>query len=90
MDVWNGEVIQGPAERTVSASFSEIPVYLREGAIMPVHLNKSLQWGESMTDSRVPALVATIPTKEMAANHDTFALRVYNCQYSICFFVMHS
>lgn len=65
-NLWNGEAIQGPVEQTVSATFLEIPVYLREGALMPVQLNKTLQWGASMTDNRVPAMVVTIPKAEVA------------------------
>ncbi|MHB9131816.1 MAG: TIM-barrel domain-containing protein [Armatimonadota bacterium] len=60
-DFWTGEVIDGPAARQVEAPLYRIPLYLRNGAILPVHLNGALQWGESMTNDRVAALVITPP-----------------------------
>jgi ribosomal protein S6E (S10) len=38
-----------------------IPVYLKEGAIVPVQLNRSLRFGESMTNNKVGALIVTLP-----------------------------
>jgi alpha-glucosidase (family GH31 glycosyl hydrolase) len=60
-DFWTGEVVAGPQTRQVEAPLERIPLYLRAGAALPVHLHGTLQWGASMTGSRVGALVATPP-----------------------------
>ncbi len=62
--LWDGRTITGPDKIQVPASRDEIPVYLKEGAIVPVRLNKDLQWGESMTGGGVSALVVTTPRQE--------------------------
>lgn len=60
-DFWSGDIIDGPAALEVDAPLDCIPLYLRAGARMPVHLNGALQWGASMTGDRVAAVVATPP-----------------------------
>lgn len=59
--LWNGKTVAGPATLKVQAPLNMIPVYLREGAAMPVQLNQDLQFGQSMANSRTHALIATIP-----------------------------
>jgi alpha-glucosidase (family GH31 glycosyl hydrolase) len=59
--LWDGKAVSGPAIVKVDAPFDTIPVYLRAGAIMPVQLNRELQFGESMTGSCIDALVVTPP-----------------------------
>ena len=46
-------------KRKVDAPLDTIPVYLKPGAVVPVELNEELQFGESMTSSRVHAMVVT-------------------------------
>jgi alpha-glucosidase (family GH31 glycosyl hydrolase) len=59
--LWDGKTISGPAKREISAPLDTIPVYLRPGAAVPVQLSRELQFGRSMTNSRVDVLVATPP-----------------------------
>lgn len=59
--LWNGKTVSGPAKLKVSAPLDTIPVYLRQGASLPVQLNRKLRFGESMTNNRVNALVVTPP-----------------------------
>jgi alpha-glucosidase (family GH31 glycosyl hydrolase) len=57
--LWNGATVSGPATIKVNAPLDQIPVYLKPGAVVPVQLNGELQFGKSMTRSRVDALVVT-------------------------------
>jgi len=59
VNFWTNQVITGPARQTVKAD--SIPVYLKAGAVLPVHLAPSLVWGESMQAGRVPAVIVTPP-----------------------------
>lgn len=59
--LWDGKTVSGPVERKVSAPLDTIPVYLKPGAVMPVQLNPELQFGRSMTNGRVRALIVTPP-----------------------------
>lgn len=59
--LWDGKTTRGPAKLKVNAPLDTIPVYLKPGAAMPVQLNRELQFGKSMTGSRVDALVVTVP-----------------------------
>lgn len=61
--LWNGKTVSGPATLKVDAPLDTIPVYLKPGAVVPVQLNRELQFGRSMTNSRVNALVVTSPNK---------------------------
>ncbi|MHC5110572.1 MAG: TIM-barrel domain-containing protein [Planctomycetota bacterium] len=36
IDVWSGEVVVGPVEKTVSASLRQMPMYVRAGSIIPL------------------------------------------------------
>ncbi|MDR0698465.1 MAG: hypothetical protein LBG28_04485 [Tannerella sp.] len=56
-NLWNGSVIKGPCHSEVNASIYTIPVYLRQGAMIPVRLNRRLQFGESMTGDCIHALI---------------------------------
>jgi alpha-glucosidase (family GH31 glycosyl hydrolase) len=60
--LWDGKTVSGPVQSKVSAPLDTIPVYLRPGAVMPVQLNQELQFGQSMTNGRVGALVVTPPS----------------------------
>ncbi len=62
--LWNGKTVSGPAKLKVDAPLDTIPVYLRPGAVVPVQLNRQLQFGSSMTSGRVEALVVTSPGKD--------------------------
>ncbi|MGB6742622.1 MAG: hypothetical protein WBE38_03110, partial [Terracidiphilus sp.] len=59
--LWDGDTVSGPVKLKVSAPLDTIPVYLKPGAVVPVQLNQELQFGQSMTSSRVNALVVTPP-----------------------------
>ena len=60
-NLWNGTVIEGPSRMDTEVPVTCIPVYIREGAILPVRLNPDLRFGESMTDGEVEALIITLP-----------------------------
>jgi alpha-glucosidase (family GH31 glycosyl hydrolase) len=60
--LWDGKTVSGPVKRKVSAPLDTIPVYLKPGAVVPVQLNEELQFGQSMTNGRVSALVVTPPS----------------------------
>ncbi len=59
--LWDGATVSGPVTRKVSAPLDTIPVYLKPGAVVPVHLNQELQFGQSMTRGRVSALIVSRP-----------------------------
>ncbi len=59
--LWDGKTVSGPAKLKVNAPLDTIPVYLKPGAVVPVQLNGELQFGQSMTNGRVSALVVTPP-----------------------------
>ena len=59
--LWDGKTVSGPVKLKVSAPLDTIPVYLKPGAVVPVQLSEELQFGQSMTDGRVGALVVTPP-----------------------------
>ncbi len=59
--LWDGKTVSGPVKLKVSAPLDTIPVYLKPGAVVPVQLSEELQFGQSMTDGRVSALVVTPP-----------------------------
>jgi alpha-glucosidase (family GH31 glycosyl hydrolase) len=59
--LWDGKTVSGPVERKVNAPLDTIPVYLRPGAVVPVQLSRELQFGRSMTNSRVDVLIVTPP-----------------------------
>jgi alpha-glucosidase (family GH31 glycosyl hydrolase) len=62
--LWDGKTVSGPVKLKVSAPLDTIPVYLKPGAVVPVQLNEELQFGQSMTRSRVNALVVTPPNRD--------------------------
>jgi len=66
--LWDGKTVCGPAELKVEAPLDTIPVYLRPGAIMPVQLDRELQFGQSMSRGRVNALVVTPPNGNESAS----------------------
>lgn len=63
--LWTGDVISGPENIQTEAPLQTIPVYLKEGAAVPVRLNSGLQFGESMTRDQVNALIVTPPKEKM-------------------------
>ncbi len=70
--LWDGKTVKGPLKLKVDAPLDTIPVYLRPGAVVPVQLSPELQFGKSMTDGRVQALVVTPPHRD----EDTSLLNV--------------
>jgi alpha-D-xyloside xylohydrolase len=66
--LWTGEAINGPTNLISFVPLSRIPVYVRQGAVLPVELSKNLQFGESMTSGRVKALLFTSPEKSDKSN----------------------
>ncbi|MGN0315061.1 MAG: TIM-barrel domain-containing protein [Fusicatenibacter sp.] len=63
--LWNsGEVISGPSQIAVNVPIDRIPVYVREGSFVSLHLNENLAFGESMTRSRTGALLITLSDKD--------------------------
>lgn len=62
--LWDGRVTTGPVKTQVPVALDTIPVYLKEGAVLLVRLNKDLQFGASMTGGRVSAVVVTPPREK--------------------------
>jgi alpha-glucosidase (family GH31 glycosyl hydrolase) len=65
--LWDGKTVSGPAKLRVDAPLDTIPVYLKAGAVMPVQLNRELQFGKSMTGSCIDALIVTPPSRNEKA-----------------------
>ena len=61
--LWDGKTVSGPVKLEVSAPLDTIPVYLKPGAVVPVQLSQELQFGQSMANSRVSALLVTPPSE---------------------------
>ena len=59
--LWDGKTVSGPARLELTVPLDVIPAYLRQGAVVPVQLNRDLQFGRSMTPGRVNALIVTRP-----------------------------
>lgn len=59
--LWNGETICGPTNSVTNVPPKTIPVFLKPGAIVPVYLDRELQFGQSMTTGDVGALIVTQP-----------------------------
>lgn len=59
--LWDGKVVSGPDTIKISVPLDTIPVFLREGAVVPVRLSRNLQFGESLTSGHIDALVVTPP-----------------------------
>ncbi len=58
-NLWNGDLVVGPLEASINFSLLEIPVYIKENAIIPIQLNDKLQVGENMNNNKINALIFT-------------------------------
>jgi alpha-glucosidase (family GH31 glycosyl hydrolase) len=63
-DLLDGRTFVGPANLETSMPLDKIGVYLRPGAAVPVQLSRELQFGKSMSGSRVHALVVAQPKSD--------------------------
>src|SRR5690606_17657392 len=70
--LWDGTELNGPISITKDVALTDIAVYLRAGAVLPVRLNKELTFGESMTNDMVQALMITLPGKDTTLRRLTF------------------
>jgi alpha-glucosidase (family GH31 glycosyl hydrolase) len=59
--LWDGKVVTGPASVEVAVPLDRIPVYLKDGAVVPVQLSPALEFGEVITNEPAGALVVTAP-----------------------------
>lgn len=66
-NLWNGKTITGGVTNVVETPMDEMPVYLREGAIVPVWLNPSLKLGDSLSSGKVAAFLLTPPKTTSSA-----------------------
>lgn len=57
--LWDGKTVSGPVTLRIDVPLDTIPVYLKPGAVMPVQLSPALQFGDSMSNDRVGALIVT-------------------------------
>ncbi len=69
-DLWDGSVTTGPARVQFPAPLDTIPVFLKEGAAIPMRLGKNLQFGDSLSAGQVRALVISSPRKGKAISSD--------------------
>lgn len=58
-NLFSGEKISGGCSETVSAPLGTIPVYLREGTVMPVTLDRQMRISAQMGEERFAALIIT-------------------------------
>jgi len=63
-DLWSGKVLSGSTTIEYNAPIETIPVFIKEGAAIPVRLNSNLKFGESMTGNEVNALIITNPKEK--------------------------
>ena len=63
-NIWTNKNISGAFKQAVTIPADRIAVYLRAGALIPACLNQSLTFGESMTNNKVPVLLATPPATQ--------------------------
>ena len=81
-DLWNGGTVEGGKSITVSADLDTIPVYLRDGAVLPVTLNNSLKIGDAFTDeSLIDAIIVTPASENRAVTlyGENGASQSYSC-----------
>jgi alpha-glucosidase (family GH31 glycosyl hydrolase) len=67
LSLWDGTAANDTSE--VEAPLDVIPVYLRQGAVIPVTLSTNLQFGQSLTPGRTRALVINPPSKNFTVNN---------------------
>ena len=60
-NLWSGKTTVGGVTETVAAPIAEIPVFLREGALVPVRISPSFVLGDSLSKGEVQALIVTQP-----------------------------
>ncbi|MDR1225242.1 MAG: hypothetical protein LBL07_20530 [Tannerella sp.] len=60
-NLWNGTVTVGSRTVETAAPPDVIPVYMREGTVLPVSLHPCLRFGSSMSLERVDAILVTLP-----------------------------
>lgn len=58
------EVISGGGEKTVSAQLSEIPAYVRSGAVIPLNVGSSMRLAEEFSSDGTDALLITPPDEK--------------------------
>lgn len=64
ISLWNlKEEVSGPARICVKAPIDRIPVYIRDGSLLPLRLNENLKLGESMSKSETGMLLIAAPQK---------------------------
>lgn len=61
IDLWAGKTLSGSSTIQFSAPIDSIPVFMKQGAAIPVRLNSNLKFGESMTGNQVNAMIITVP-----------------------------
>lgn len=72
VNLWTGEEIQGGQTLVVDAPLDQIPVYLREGAMIPVTVAENLVLTDTMLDQEtVNALIVTGSATEREMLHYT-------------------
>lgn len=52
-DFWSGERYKGNSKKYVGCSYSKIPVFIREGSILPLNINHRLQMGSESVDATI-------------------------------------
>lgn len=58
------ETVSGPKTLVKKVPISRIPVYVREGAFLPLFLNGDLHLGESMTYEKEKVMLISLPAEE--------------------------
>ena len=60
----NREIVEGDSVLERAYPITEIPVYVADGAVLPLRINENLLLGASMTKSEVKALLVTKPVRD--------------------------
>jgi len=67
-NLWDGNSVTGPCNIKIHAALDTIPVYMKDGAVIPVQLSGNLRFGESMTNNKVDALIVNNHTSVSLEN----------------------
>lgn len=67
-DLWSGNTINGPVKMKIAVPLNIIPVYLKQGAVVPVGLDSNLTFGRSLTNNKVKAIIITPHTATVEAD----------------------
>lgn len=64
-ELWSGTVVEGGTEQEIPVSLRDCPVYFKAGVVVPVIMNKKIQWALPFSEkTATDVMVITPPDKE--------------------------